>query len=135
MRSKCFQGKEAIYFLIAVTVALSFSSTTPTLSRRLSQYFGNGHCLWSPPIYDVPENITFTKTLVAGYPSGDKRLTFVQMEALTGLSARDEWDFAYLVSILVRNHSSLKLHHRKITRTMVRNVLIIVFSNEINLFL
>jgi len=36
------------------------------------------------------------KTLIAGYPSGDKRLTFVQMEALTGLSARDEWDFAHL---------------------------------------
>ena len=34
--------------------------------------------------------------MVAGYPSGDKRLTFVQMEALTGLSARDEWDFEYL---------------------------------------
>ena len=34
--------------------------------------------------------------MVAGYPSGDKRLTFVQMEALTGLAAKDEWDFAYL---------------------------------------
>ena len=67
-------------------------------ARELSIYFGDGICMWRPPIYDVPENITFTKTLVAGYPSGDKRLTFVQMEALTGLSARDEWDFAYLVS-------------------------------------
>ena len=47
-----------------------------------------------PP--DIDENVTYFKTLIAGFPSGDKRLTFVQMEALTGLSARDEWDFAYL---------------------------------------
>ncbi len=66
--------------------------------RHLSLYLGNGQCSWQPPTYDVPENITFTKTIIAGFPSGDKRLTFVQMEALTGLSARDEWDFAFLVS-------------------------------------
>ena len=65
-------------------------------SRRLSINLGNGTCRWTPPIYDVPENITFQKTLIAGFPSGDKRLTFIQMEALTGLSARDEWDFEYL---------------------------------------
>ena len=29
------------------------------------------------------------------YPSGDKRLTFIQLEGLTGLSARDEWDFKF----------------------------------------
>lgn len=38
----------------------------------------------------------FQKTLIAGFPSGDKRLTFIQMEALTGLPAKDEWDFEYL---------------------------------------
>ena len=47
-----------------------------------------------PP--ELPANATYFKTLIAGFPSGDKRLTFVQMEALTGLSARDEWDFAFL---------------------------------------
>jgi hypothetical protein len=31
-----------------------------------------------------------------GFPSGDKRLTFLQMEALTVWPARDEWDFEYL---------------------------------------
>ena len=99
------KAKKVICALVVLAAVLSISSTTPALKeisdklpRRLSQYFGDGHCLWTPPTYDVPENITFTKTLVAGFPSGDKRLTFVQMEALTGLSARDEWDFAYLVS-------------------------------------
>ena len=67
--------------------------TTDTVSRELSINLGNGQCEWTPAIFDVPTDETFFKTLIAGYPSGDKRLTFVQMEALTGLSARDEWDF------------------------------------------
>lgn len=41
--------------------------------------------MWQPPIYDVPETMDFHKTIIAGYPSGDKRMIFVQMEALTGL--------------------------------------------------
>lgn len=100
---KASRAKRTICALIAVSVVLSLSSSSSTLQdfsdgipRKLSQYLGNGKCNWQPPIYDVPDNITFTKTLIAGFPSGDKRLTFVQMEALTGLSARDEWDFAYL---------------------------------------
>jgi len=75
-------------------------SLTKNDLRSLSINLGNGDCEWTSPTFDVPENITFTKTLIAGYPSGDKRLAFVQMEALTGLSARDEWDFAFLVSIV-----------------------------------
>jgi hypothetical protein len=39
------------------------------------------------------EDIDFYKTMVVGFPSGDKRMTFVQMEALTGWAAKDEWDF------------------------------------------
>ena len=53
--------------------------------RRLSLNLGGGECLWQPPIYDVPETMDFHKTIIAGYPSGDKRMIFVQMEALTGL--------------------------------------------------
>ena len=64
----------------------------PNSPRRMSINLGGGQCLWTPPIYDVPDQ-KFAKTLIVGYPSGDKRLTYVQMEALTGLSARDEWDF------------------------------------------
>ena len=33
---------------------------------------------------------------MTGYPSGDKRLTFLQMEGLTGFAAKDEWDFKNL---------------------------------------
>ena len=94
--------KQIISAFIGITIILSFSQNTLNIqnskARKLSIYLGNGNCEWTPPTYDVPDNINFTKTLIAGFPSGDKRLTFVQMEALTGLSARDEWDFAYLVS-------------------------------------
>mmetsp|Transcript_379 Transcript_379/g.816 ORF Transcript_379/g.816 Transcript_379/m.816 type:complete len:508 (-) Transcript_379:146-1669(-) len=58
---------------------------------------GGGNCKWGPPNYDVPpkEEVQFHKTLIAGYPSGDKRMIFVQMEALTGWPAKDEWDFEF----------------------------------------
>lgn len=101
------KGKKIICALLGIAVIFSFTENTATvkkvaeefLPRQLSLYLGGGKCLWQPPTYDIPTNITFTKTLVAGFPSGDKRVTYVQMEALTGLSARDEWDFAFLVSI------------------------------------
>jgi hypothetical protein len=50
----------------------------------LSINLGGGACQWKPPEYDVPTNIDFHKTVIAGYPSGDKRMIFLQMEALTG---------------------------------------------------
>jgi hypothetical protein len=69
-------------------------------SRKLSLNFGNGLCEWKAAIQytDVgfPSDTAFHKTIIAGYPSGDKRLTFVHFEGLTGLSARDEWDFKFL---------------------------------------
>ena len=54
--------------------------------RRLatSLNLGGGDCKWQPPIYEVPEDIDFYKTLIAGYPSGDKRMIWLQMEALAG---------------------------------------------------
>ena len=69
-------------------------------SRKLSLNLGGGQCEWVAAIqhddFGFPTDTEFLKTIVAGYPSGDKRLTFVQMEGLTGLSARDEWDFKFL---------------------------------------
>ena len=107
-------SKKSVGIVIAILALVSFSTNSRRLRkiandflpRELSLYLGNGNCLWQPPLYDydVPKNINFTKTLVAGYPSGDKHLTFVQMEALTGLSARDEWDFAFLVSFTYPNY-------------------------------
>ena len=64
--------------------------------RGLSINLGNGTCEWTLPTYDIPEDIDFYKTIIVGFPSGDKRLTFVQMESLTGWAAKDEWDFEYL---------------------------------------
>ena len=51
--------------------------------RSLTIDLGNGLCEWEPPIYDIPEEIDFYKTAIVGFPSGDKRMIFVQMEALT----------------------------------------------------
>ena len=69
-------------------------------SRALSISLGDGQCEWVAAIQwwdeGFPTDGDFHKTLIAGYPSGDKRLTFLQLEGLTGLSARDEWDFKFL---------------------------------------
>lgn len=71
------------------------SSLDSERQRHLSLNLGGGACKWEPPRYDVPNDINFYKTLIAGFPSCDKRMTFTQMEALTGWPARDEWDFVY----------------------------------------
>jgi len=34
-------------------------------------------------------------TLIVGYPSGDKRVAFEQIQGLTNLPVRDEWHFGY----------------------------------------
>jgi len=54
---------------------------------------GNGKCRYENPMAVVPEDLDLHKTLVAGFPSGGKRMVFMQMEALTGLPTKDEWDF------------------------------------------
>jgi hypothetical protein len=62
--------------------------TPPSLgivdSRALSLNLGGGNCKWLPPEYEVPEDLEFHKTIIAGFPSGDKRMIFIQMEGLTG---------------------------------------------------
>jgi len=64
--------------------------------RKMSLNLGGGQCEWQPPTYEVPTTLDFHKTIIAGFPSGDKRMIFTQMEALTGWPAKDEWDFEYL---------------------------------------
>lgn len=86
----------SIIFVIQHSEKSLDSYVRENISRQLSKDLGGGKCEWTPPIFDVPEDIEFYKTIIVGYPSGDKRLTFVQMEALTGLAARDEWDFKFL---------------------------------------
>jgi len=86
----------SIIVIINVSDKGLHSYVRQTVSRGLSINLGGGKCKWTPPTYDVSTDIIFNKTIIAGFPSGDKRLTFIQMEALTGLSARDEWDFQFL---------------------------------------
>ena len=52
--------------------------------RHLSTNLGGGKCKWTAPNYEVPEDIDFHKTLIVGFPTGDKRVIFLQMEALVG---------------------------------------------------
>ncbi|KAL7539020.1 hypothetical protein ACHAXR_008974 [Thalassiosira sp. AJA248-18] len=65
--------------------------------RRLSTslHLGGGDCKWQPPRQMVPDDIDFYKTLVTGFPSGDMRMIWLQMEALAGWPTKDEWSFAY----------------------------------------
>ena len=53
--------------------------------RMPSHNLGGGHCKWQAPMYDVSEELGLHKTLIVGFPSGDKRMIYAQMEALTGL--------------------------------------------------
>ena len=72
----------------------AFAESLARTRRGLSIHLGGGDCAYRPAIqwYDegFPTYGKLWKTIVAGYPSGDKRLTFLQLEGLTGLSARDE---------------------------------------------
>ena len=76
--------------------------------RKMSLNLGGGNCQWQPPTYEVPSEINFHKTIIAGYPSGDKRMIFTQMEALTGWPAKDEWDFEFLG---MSNHPFIKANY------------------------
>jgi len=74
----------------------------------LSVDHGDGTCKWMPPAYEIPEFLNFYKTIIAGYPSGDKRLAYMQLEGLTGWSAKDEWDFEFLG---MSNHPFIKVNY------------------------
>ena len=67
-------------------------SASRKIDRSLTIDLGNGACEWQPPIYDIPEEIDFYKTAIVGFPSGDKRMIFVQMEALTNWG-----EYCYLI--------------------------------------
>ena len=96
------KSKKAIAVAVAVTTFLSLflEESLINKARRLSISLGDGECQWVAAIQytdpGFPAESSFLKTIIAGYPSGDKRLAFLQLEGLTGLSARDEWDFKFL---------------------------------------
>mmetsp|Transcript_35051 Transcript_35051/g.73945 ORF Transcript_35051/g.73945 Transcript_35051/m.73945 type:complete len:524 (+) Transcript_35051:2-1573(+) len=125
---KTLRGKTNYYTSKKIYIPPSLDAAN---QRRLSLDLGNGNCKWQPPTYNVPESIDFHKTIIAGFPSGDKRMIFIQMEALAGWPAKDEWDFEYKG---ITNHPFIKAnypHHEGIwgwgnvadqTILMVRNI-------------
>mmetsp|Transcript_32752 Transcript_32752/g.43667 ORF Transcript_32752/g.43667 Transcript_32752/m.43667 type:complete len:407 (-) Transcript_32752:106-1326(-) len=106
---------KAFLLLVALSAVITFVVTNKDIKnawdsshRQMSVNLGGGNCMWTPPAYEGIEATPFYKTIIAGYPSGDKRLTFVQMEALTELPAKDEWDFQYLG---ITNHPFIKANY------------------------
>jgi len=107
--------KVVLVFLALYATSLTFTSRENNVlpfhsapHRLTSVYLGNRTCRWTPPKYDMDDDINFHKTLVAGYPSGDKRLTFLQLEGISGYSAKDEWDFYYHG---ITNHPFIKANY------------------------
>ena len=70
-------------------------NNAPGIRRGLSIDLGDGDCEWAEPITEVPDELDLWKTLLVGFPSGDKRMAYVQMEALSGLPSKDDWDFVF----------------------------------------
>ena len=60
-------------------------------------------------MYDVPTDINFHKTVITGYPSGDKWMILMQMEALTGWPTKDETD---LWGSGMSNHTFIKTNYK-----------------------
>ncbi len=77
------QSSNAVTHTGALRVHVPATLDLPS-QRSLSINLGGGKCEWTPPTGVVPEDIDFYKTVIAGYPSGGKRMIFLQMEALTG---------------------------------------------------
>ena len=63
------------------------------MPRALSVDLGDGRCRYEHPIEVVPDWWDLHKTLIAGFPGGGKKMVYMQMEALSGMPAKDEWDF------------------------------------------
>jgi len=59
---------------------------------------GNIVCIMGPTAGPdmIPEDVEYNNTIIVGYPGADKRTVLRQMEAMTGLSGRDAWDFQFL---------------------------------------
>ncbi|KAL3779270.1 hypothetical protein ACHAWO_009908 [Cyclotella atomus] len=81
--------------LNVVKDSLRVGRNTKGSSRGLSVDLGDGACKWTELMREVPEELDLWKTLLVGFPSGDKRMAWVQMEALSGLPSKDDWDFVF----------------------------------------
>jgi len=54
------------------------------------------HRRWQEPTERIPDYTSYETIVVAGFPSGDKRIVFAQMEGMTGLKTIDSWDVKML---------------------------------------
>ena len=101
---------KAAVLLCAVTIVCNefLITSTGEDTRKLSVRSDQAQCKWQPPKYNIPSDIDWLKTLVVGFPSGDKRLAFMQMEGLTGWAARDEWAYKYVGN---SNHPFIKSNY------------------------
>ena len=107
--NKSFGGRLAKLLIVFVILASSLGFLSiGSIGRTLSISYGDGQCLWQPPNYNIPETIDWFKTLVVGFPSGDKRLAYMQLESLTGWSARDEWAYE---AFGMKNHPFIKSNY------------------------
>ena len=116
------QKRQKITLLVASIVLLYIyafpTASAPVSSQRSllissenARELQTSSCVWKPPNHNIPNDIEWYKTVVAGYPSGDKRLTFMQLEALTGWGTRDSWAFE---TFGMTNHPFIKTnfpHH------------------------
>ena len=95
--SEAKKSLSAACFLTTIFMYLYSTFNFVMPNRQLSIYDPNDNpvCKWEPPEYDIPDEIDWYKTVVVGFPSGDKRMAFMQMEALTGWAAKDEWAYTY----------------------------------------
>jgi hypothetical protein len=56
--------------------------------RGLSLNLGGGDCEWKEPLAVVPTEIDLWKTLLVGFPSGDKRMSYVQVRNIIECSLK-----------------------------------------------
>ena len=102
--------------------------------RRLSIDLGGGACEWTLPEYDVPANIDFHKTVIAGYPSGDKRMIFLQMEALTGwrklLLSPNSYLFTVTIEVFFTNSTRYFMQLPRMSGTFGVWVCLIIHSSR-----
>jgi hypothetical protein len=101
-----FKRKEVVLTTVALAFVLALWYNAGLIKSmkacRLSLNLGGGKCEWKAAIQytdnGFPTNTTFHKMIIAGYPCGDKHVTFKQLEGITELSACDEWEFIFLGS-------------------------------------
>ncbi len=64
-------------------------------------------CEWKRPMQYFP-SVEWYRTVIVGFPNGDKRMTFLQYEALTGMATRDSWAYE---TFGMSNHPFIKTNY------------------------